>query len=168
MYGHRSGGTYKGETMSIIPMPPEGVEASIFAQIIIERWIDEVREMKQEAAASDENALRHNLECAQFMLQACVKLFDAAMKGDYDYMSRASAGLPAVEVHGDSQSWNDIMRRILSDLAIIFDGDLEKVEAVRFVINGIDAGTIAVPAVQKRPSAAQMNRAARRQAAKRR
>ena len=153
--------------MSIIPMPPEGVEASIFAQIIIQHWTDDIRRMKQEAAAAGENALRHNLDCAQFMMAACSQLLDAATRGDYEYMSKVSEGLPAIEVQADPESGKDIMQRILCDLYVFFHRDQEKVEAARFVIQSLDAGTVTVPAVQKQsPPAPPMNRAARRRAAR--
>ena len=103
--------------MSMIPMPPEGIEASIFAQIIIQHWTDDIRKAKQEAEAVGENALRHNLDCAQFILEACSQLFDAATKGDYEYMSKVSEGISVVQVQGEPESAKDILQRIVCDLS---------------------------------------------------
>ena len=155
--------------MSMIPMPPEGIEASIFAQIIIQHWTDDIRKAKQEAEAVGENALRHNLDCAQFILEACSQLFDAATKGDYEYMSKVSEGISVVQVQGEPESAKDILQRIVCDLNVFFQSDKEKVESASFVIQGLYDGTVGVPAAQKQALAPpQMNRAARRQAAKRR
>ena len=160
------GGTYKGETMSIVPMPPEKVEASIFAQLIIQNWIDGVRKRKQEAADDGLRAERHMLEHAQWMLQACEQLFDAAMRGDYEFLSKASEGIGGVPVLTDPEVHGDIIARIGKDLVLIYDGDKEKVNTAINIIENIDVvmGYFRKPAPQA--PVQPMNRAARRRAAR--
>ena len=149
--------------MSIIPMPPEKVEAAIFAQLIIQNWIDEMRTRKQEVADAGLTAERHTLNHSQWMLQACEQLFDAAMRGDYEYLTAASKGIEGAPVSTDPETDNDIFTRIGKDITSLYDGDEDKVETAMIFIENIE---LLMDSFNK--PAPQMNRAARRQAAKRR
>ena len=149
--------------MSIIPMPPEKVEAAIFAQLIIQNWIDEMRTRKQEVADAGLTAERHTLNHSQWMLQACEQLFDAAMRGDYEYLTAASKGIEGAPVFSDPETDNDIFTRIGKDITSLYDGDEDKVETAMIFIENIE---LLMDSFNK--PAPQMNRAARRQAAKRR
>ncbi len=152
--------------MSIVPMPPEKVEASIFAQLIIQNWIEEIRALKREAADAGLRAERHTLEHSQWMLQACEKLFDAAMRGDYEFLTAASKGIEGAPVRTDKEEWGDILMRISKDLAVIFDGEFDKHMAVVQLIKGLDNGSLVLPSFKEPAPAPTMNRAARRRAAR--
>ena len=144
-------------------MPPEKVEAAIFAQLIIQNWIDEMRTRKQEVADAGLTAERHTLNHSQWMLQACEQLFDAAMRGDYEYLTAASKGIEGAPVFSDPETDNDIFTRIGKDITSLYDGDEDKVETAMIFIENIE---LLMDSFNK--PAPQMNRAARRQAAKRR
>ena len=152
--------------MSIIPMPPEKVEAAIFVQLIIQNWIDEIRARKQQAADEGLRAERHTHNQSLWMLKACEQLFDAAMRGDYEYLTAASKGIEGAPVSTDPETDKDVLLRVIRDLAFFYDGDAEKVDTAMSFIENID---VVMGSFKKQPPAPpQMNRAARRQAAKRR
>lgn len=152
--------------MSIVPMPPEKVEAAIFAQLIIQNWIDEMRARKQQAADQGLRAERHALEHAQWMLQASEKLFDAAMRGDYEYLTAASKGIEGAPVRTDKEEWNDVFLRVCKDLSVMFDGEFDKLMAVVQMIKGLDDGSLVLPSSEEPAPVQPMNRAARRRAAR--
>ena len=154
--------------MSIVPMPPEKVEAAIFAQLIIQHWIDEMRARKQQAADAGLSAERYTHNQSLWMLQACEQLFDAAMRGDYEYLTAASKGIEGAPVSADPETDNDVLLRVCRDLSFFYDNDAEKVETAMVFIENIEVvmGSFKKPVPM--PPAPTMNRAARRQAAKRR
>jgi hypothetical protein len=147
-------------------MPPEKVEASIFAQLIIQNWIDQVRAMKQEASDRGLSAERHTLDHAQWMLQACDQLFDAAMKGDYEYLSNASTGIDGAPVFTDPETGDDVLVRVCRDLSFFYDGDAEKVNTAMNIIENIDVVLDSFKKPAPPAPAPPMNRAARRRAAR--
>ena len=152
--------------MDIEPLRPEQVEASIFTQVIIQGWIDEIRIRKQEAGGRGYLAERHTMDRALWMLQACEKLFEAAMRGDFEYLSKASEGLENIPVSTDPESLGDIMRRVMADLSVVFDQDVGKMNAAYRAIRAIDDGTCIVSTIAPKPTQPPMNRAARRQASR--
>ena len=152
--------------MSIVPMPPEKVEAAIFAQLIIQNWIDEIRARKQQVTDAGLNAERHTLNHSQWMLQACEQLFDAAMRGDYEYLTAASKGIEGAPVFTDPETDNDIFTRIGKDLTSLYEGDAEKVETAMSFIENIDLVMDLFNKPAPPAPVQPMNRAARRRAAR--
>ena len=154
--------------MSIIPMPPEKVEAAIFVQLIIQNWIDEIRARKQQAADEGLRAERHTHNQSLWMLKACEQLFDAAMRGDYEYLTSASKGIEGAPVFTDPETDKDILTRIGKDITSLYEGDEDKIETAMLFIENIELLMVSFNKPAPLAPAPQMNRAARRKAAKRR
>ena len=154
--------------MSITPMPPEVVEASILARLIIDRWSDEVLKNAQTSAELGSTAESYTWRKVNTALRSCAVLLDAAMSGNYDYLAEAAdAGYESSLDDRGPESVADVLTRIGDDLHVLYEGNMNKTsDALNAVIGVMNDSYLIMhqDAVTPPP----MNRAARRQAARRR
>jgi hypothetical protein len=154
--------------MDIDPLQPEQVEAAILANFIIDRWSDEVLQNAQTSAELGCAADSYTWRKVNTALRSCAVLLDAAMNGNFEYMADAAkAGYASALDDRGPETVSDVLSRIGEDLSVLYEGDMRKTnDALNAVAGVMNDSYLIMQADEVTPPVPQMNRAARRRAAR--
>ena len=156
--------------MDIDPLQPERVEASILTRHIINNWSDEVLQNAQKSAELGSPAESYSWRKVNTALRSCAVLLDAAMNGNFEYLAEAANNGYASSLDDrDPEVVLDVITRIGDDLRLLYGGDMKKTDdALEAVVGVMNGSYLIMHPDEMSPTPPTMNRAARRQAARRR
>jgi hypothetical protein len=156
--------------MDIDPLQPERVEASILTRHIINNWSDEALQNAQKSAELGSPAESYTWRKVNTALSSCAVLLDAAMNGNFEYLAEAANNgyASSLDDRGPERV-SDVITRIGNDLTLLYEGNIDKTnDALEAVVGVMNDSYLIMHPDQITPQVPTMNRAARRQAAKRR